>query len=82
MVKLPSIVYWLLGSFAGATYEKVAIVATVTLFAGTFLLALRWRINLLSLGETDAAALGVKVEVLRWSLDGSRRTHCRGASLG
>ncbi len=70
MVKLPSIVYWLLGSFAGATYEKVAIVAAVTLFAGTLLLALRWRINLLSLGETDAAALGVKVEVLRWSLMG------------
>jgi hypothetical protein len=45
MMKLPSIVYWLLGSFAGATYEKVAIVAAVTLFAGTLLLALRWRIE-------------------------------------
>ncbi|WBK02371.1 iron ABC transporter permease (plasmid) [Methylocystis parvus OBBP] len=70
MVKLPSIVYWLLGSFAGATYEKVAIVAAVTLVAGTLLLALRWRINLLSLGETDARALGVNVELLRWSLMG------------
>lgn len=70
MVKLPSIIYWLLGSFAGATYEKVAIVASVTLVAGTLLLALRWRINLLSLGETDAAALGVNVELLRWSLMG------------
>ncbi|ATQ70718.1 MULTISPECIES: FecCD family ABC transporter permease [Methylosinus] len=70
MVKLPSIVYWLLGSFAGATYEKVAIVAGVTLFAGTALLALRWRVNLLSLGNTDAAALGVDVEALRWGLMG------------
>ena len=70
MVKLPSIVYWLLGSFAGATYEKVALVAGVTLVAGTLLLALRWRINLLSLGETDAQALGVNVELLRWSLMG------------
>jgi len=70
MVKLPSIVYWLLGSFAGATYEKVAIVAGVTLFAGTTLLALRWRINLLSLGETDAKALGVDVDALRWGLMG------------
>jgi len=68
MVKLPSIVHWLLGSFAGATYEKVAIVAGVTLIAGTLLLALRWRINLLSLGETDARALGVNVELLRWGL--------------
>lgn len=70
LVKLPSIVYWLLGSFAGATYEKVAIVAGVTLVAGTLLLALRWRINLLSLGETDAKALGVDVDALRWGLMG------------
>ncbi|SHI08368.1 FecCD family ABC transporter permease [Pollutimonas bauzanensis] len=66
--KLPSIVYWLLGSFVGLTYEKVAIVAGVTLFAGTLLLMLRWRINLLSLGEVDAEALGVKVETLRWCI--------------
>jgi iron complex transport system permease protein len=68
MGKLPSIVYWLLGSFAGATHEKVAIVAGVTLVAGTLLLALRWRINLLSLSETDARALGVNVALLRWGL--------------
>jgi iron complex transport system permease protein len=64
--KLPSIVYWLLGSFVGLTYEKVAIVAGVTLFAGTFLLMLRWRVNLLSLGEVDAQAMGVNIEALRW----------------
>lgn len=66
--KLPSIVYWLLGSFANATYEKVSIVAIVTLAAGALLMALRWRINLLSLGETDAQALGINVGVLRWSV--------------
>jgi iron complex transport system permease protein len=69
-IKLPNIIFWLLGSFVGATYEQVAIVAGVTLFAGTLLLALRWRINLLSLGEVDAAALGVNVELLRWGLMG------------
>ncbi len=68
MTKLPTIIYWLLGSFAGATYEKVAIVAGVTLVAGTTLLVLRWRINLLSLGEIDAAALGVNISALRWGL--------------
>ena len=66
--KLPTIIYWLLGSFAGATYEKVAIVAGVSLVAGTMLLALRWRINLLSLGEVDAASLGVNISALRWGL--------------
>ncbi|EAQ34326.1 ABC transporter permease protein [Nitrobacter sp. Nb-311A] len=69
-VKLPSILYWLLGSFVGATYDKVAIAAAMTLFAGAPLLALRWRINLLSLGEVDARALGVNVDVLRWVLLG------------
>lgn len=70
MSSLPSIVYWLLGSFAGATYEKVAIVAGVMLVAGTALLALRWRVNLLSLGEADARALGVNVGAMRWGLLG------------
>jgi iron complex transport system permease protein len=35
--KLPTILFWLLGSFAGATYEKVAIISGVTLVAGTLL---------------------------------------------
>lgn len=65
-VQLPSIIYWLLGSFVGATYSKVAIVAAVMLFAGTILIALRWRLNLLSLGEVDARALGVNVTQMRW----------------
>jgi iron complex transport system permease protein len=64
--KLPSIIYWLLGSFVGASYAKVMIVAGIMLCAGTPLMLLRWRINLLSLGETDAKALGVHIELLRW----------------
>lgn len=66
--KLPSIVYWLLGSFVGATYDKVFLVAVVMATAGSSVLALRWRINLLSLGEDDARALGVNVNAMRWSL--------------
>jgi hypothetical protein len=33
-VKLPSLLYWLLGSFVGATYDEVGIAAAVTLLAG------------------------------------------------
>jgi iron complex transport system permease protein len=69
-VRLPSIIYWLLGSFVSATYDKVAIVSAVTLVAGTLILVLRWHINLLSLGEVDARALGVNVDLLRWCLMG------------
>ncbi|MDE2242749.1 MAG: iron ABC transporter permease [Bradyrhizobium sp.] len=70
MTRLPTIVYWLLGSFVGATFEKVIVVAVVMLVAGTLLLAMRWRINLLSLSEDDATALGVEVNALRWTLMG------------
>ncbi|MDR3763914.1 MAG: iron ABC transporter permease [Acidobacteriota bacterium] len=64
--QLPGITYWLLGSFASATYQKVTIVAAATLLAGCGLLLLRWRINLFSLNETDAAMLGTNLERLRW----------------
>jgi len=66
--KLPGIIYWLMGSFAEATYEKVSIMSLVMLFAGGILIALRWRINLLSLGESDAASLGINVHFLRWGI--------------
>ena len=66
--KLPAMVYWLIGSFTGATSHKVAILAPPVLAAGGLLLLLRWRINLLSLGELDAAALGVRTAGLRWTV--------------
>ncbi len=64
--QLPGIVYWLLGSFAGVSGRSVAVVAIPTLLAGAVLLLLRWRINVLSLGDADAAALGLNVGRLRW----------------
>jgi iron complex transport system permease protein len=67
-LELQSIIYWLLGSFAGASFQKVLVIGSITLVAGSLLLALRWRINLLSLGDADALSLGVSINVLRWVL--------------
>ncbi len=64
--KLPVIVFWLLGSFATASADKVGLVAGPVVVGGVALLLLRWRINILSMGDEDAAALGVPVERLRW----------------
>jgi len=64
--KLPTLVYWLIGSFSGATAAKVDILAPAVLGAGAVLLLLRWRLNLLSLGDMDAEALGLKSGGLRW----------------
>jgi iron complex transport system permease protein len=63
---LPAIVFWLLGSVATATSAKLA-AALVPVLAGTaVLLLLRWRINVLSLGDEDAAAVGMRPGPIRW----------------
>ncbi len=66
--QLPGIVYWLLGSFATTSAKSVAIIAPPTVLAGIVLILPRWRINVLSLGDADAAALGVSVHRLRWMI--------------
>ncbi|HEY4133326.1 MAG TPA: iron ABC transporter permease [Gemmatimonadaceae bacterium] len=66
--QLPGIVYWLLGSFAATTSRSAWIISVPSIAAGVILLAIRWRLNLLSLGDADAKALGVRVDALRWSV--------------
>ena len=62
---LPSIVFWLMGSLATANATKV-LVAAVPILAGTaVVLALRWRVNILSLGDDDARSLGIDPGRLR-----------------
>ncbi len=68
--KLPGIVYWLMGSFAGADGQKIWMLAVPTVIGGAILIGLRWRLNLLSLGDLDAASLGAPVARLRWTLIG------------
>jgi iron complex transport system permease protein len=63
---LPAMVSWLLGTFVGADMQKVGTIAIPTLFGGAVLMLLRWRINLLSLGDLDAKTLGINVGAVRW----------------
>jgi iron complex transport system permease protein len=64
--QLPGMVFWLLGTFVGADAKKVAMIAIPTLCGGALLMTLRWRLNLLSLGDLDAKTLGINVSMLRW----------------
>lgn len=66
--ELPAIVFWLMGSFASATYDRLFLVVLVVGGAGALLYMLRWRINILSLGDQEAQALGVQVESTRWAI--------------
>ncbi len=61
--KLPAIVYWLLGSFAGVGWSQLpTAVPMVAGIIGIFLL--RWVLNVMSMGD-EARALGVNVTFYR-----------------
>jgi iron complex transport system permease protein len=63
---LPAIVFWLMGSFASVTWPRVWLAAPVLAAAAVVLSLMRFRINVLSLGDDDARALGLPVERDRW----------------
>lgn len=65
MNKMPAIVFWLLGSLNHVTINDLAVVGPVFVICIGLLLAVRWRINLLAMGEEDARALGVNTEQLK-----------------
>ena len=63
---LPAIVAWLMGSFASTTWFRVAVAAPPVLIGITGLMLLRFRVNLLSLGEDEAKSFGIRVQRERW----------------
>ena len=63
--QLPEITYWLMGSLSGARLKDVGFAALPMALGCIPLLLIRWRINLLTLGEEEAHALGVNTNLLR-----------------
>nr|WP_225890093.1 iron ABC transporter permease [Indioceanicola profundi] len=63
--QLPAITYWLLGSLASTTPLDAWSIAPALLLGLVPLWLLRWRMNLLTLGEEEARALGVETGRLR-----------------
>ncbi|MCW4015185.1 MAG: iron ABC transporter permease [Candidatus Bathyarchaeota archaeon] len=62
---LPEIVFWLMGSLATVNTDDVFKTAPVIVAGITGLLLIRWRINIISMGDEEAQALGVNVKRLR-----------------
>ena len=56
---LPAITFWLLGSLTAVTWDKLAILSILTVTGLIFLFAIRWHLNILSLGDAEAKALGI-----------------------
>lgn len=70
--QLAVIDYWLMGSFNLASWNKLRLIAPPILAAGAVLVLLRYRLKVLTLGDEEAAGLGVPV--------GSTRLICIAAA--
>jgi len=63
--QLPAITYWLMGSLAGAKQDTV-VMAMIPMILGLVpLFLLRWRINVLTLGDDEARTMGINASKLR-----------------
>ena len=63
--QLPAITYWLMGSLTSAKPSDISMVAAPMAIGLAVLLALRWRINLLTMGDDEASTMGVNTKRLR-----------------
>lgn len=63
--QLPAITYWLMGSFNSAAPEDILYAGIPMLIGLVPIVALRWRINVLSLGDDEARTLGINPTTIR-----------------
>ena len=63
--QLPSITYWLLGSFTRATASEAALALAPVALGAAILIGLGFRLDVLSLGDEQARSLGLRATPLR-----------------
>ncbi len=63
--QLPAITYWLMGSLASINTNDLLFAAIPMLIGIVTLVLIRWRFNVLAMGEEEAKALGVDTGKLR-----------------
>ncbi|MGI5880652.1 MAG: FecCD family ABC transporter permease [Syntrophomonadaceae bacterium] len=63
--KLPAITFWLMGSLASITSRDVYMVLLPIVLGGLLLYLLRWRLNVLAMGEEEAQVLGINTKVMK-----------------
>ncbi len=59
--QLAGIVYWIMGSFSYASWSSLAIVTAPIIACLILIMAMSWRLNVLSLSDEEAKALGINV---------------------
>ena len=63
--QLADIVYWQIGSLTKVDYKNLSMLAPIILCTTGGLLMMRWRINVLSLGEREAKLIGANIRLER-----------------
>lgn len=63
--KLPAITYWLMGSLASTTKNDIKFSIIPLVLGALPMYLLRWRLNVLALGEEEAQALGLNTSRLK-----------------
>ena len=66
--QLPAITFWLLGSLSSISPDDLKVAVPLVLTGLVPIWLLRWRMNVLSLSDDEARALGVNVSRLRFGL--------------
>ena len=64
--ELPAITYWLMGSLSAAKQEDLIFATTVIAIGLVPIWLLRWKLSMLTVGEDEAAAMGVNVTRVRF----------------
>jgi len=62
--KLPAIVFWLMGSLSSVSNKDVLMVSLPILIGMIILLLIRWKINILAMGDEEASSLGIDTKRL------------------
>lgn len=60
--ELAEITYWQLGSLAKIKNESLYIILPIMVISGLIIYLLRWRINVISLGDSESKVLGINLQ--------------------
>jgi iron complex transport system permease protein len=63
--QLSTIVFWLMGSFGQASYGVLFTVGPIIIFGIVVLLLVRWHLNVMSMGDEEARAMGLDIGKFR-----------------
>ncbi|CFX84322.1 ABC transporter, permease protein [Syntrophomonas zehnderi OL-4] len=63
--KLPAITFWLMGSLASINLQDIYMVVTPIMVGMIVLFLLRWRLNVMAMGEEEAQVLGLNTRRLK-----------------